>query len=99
MHSNTVLVVLAVMSMFTIIVAMILEHDKRKHKKAAEPPPPPPPSRTSALAGLSLFCGLAALGLSTASGIITACVSMGEITGIPADVHPHIDLAARIVLY
>jgi membrane-associated protease RseP (regulator of RpoE activity) len=56
-------------------------------------------SSVSVLAGLSFLCGLAAACLVTASAITAMCVSMSELTRIPALDHAAVDLAAKITLY
>jgi len=84
------------------VIALIIvaaQAQRAKEKKAAEPPPPPIPSRTSFLAGMSFLSGLASIGAVAAAGIVAACVSMSEVTGVPIEVHPHMDMGSRIVLY
>src|SRR5579883_1497915 len=82
------------------IVAMLLEQDRKKRNPASEPPASPPqPSRTSPLAGFGFFLALVAILMVTASGILSACASMNEITRVPDSVRAALDLAAKIARY
>jgi hypothetical protein len=56
-------------------------------------------SSVSALAGLSFLCGLGAVCLVTASAIMAMCVSMSEVTQMPAAAHAAVELAGKITLY
>jgi hypothetical protein len=81
------------------VVAIIMEAKKKSSSQPVPPPPPLVPSRTSVLAALSFLSGLVAFVLVVAAGIVAACAGMSEVTEVPADVLPHVDLASRIVLY
>jgi len=81
-------------------IAIAFSDRQRKGRAAAEVPAAlPQAQRTSGLAGMSFLCGLAAMTLVTGAGIVTACVSMDEITRIPSEVHAHVELASKITLY
>jgi hypothetical protein len=96
-----VLILCFVMCTIIAVVGMVLDHEKKKARRNTEPPPPPAPSpsRTSVLAGFSFVSGLIAIFMVTAAGIMSACISMSEVTGIQESVHASVNLAARIVLY
>jgi hypothetical protein len=89
----------AVMAVLGIAAACGAIVEARRRRNADPAPPPPPPSRTSALAALSFLCGLAAIVTVMTSGVVAACASMDEVTGIPAEARPHFDLGSRLVLY
>src|SRR5262249_15052132 len=98
MTPNYVILALLLGSMGCMMVIASLETVK-KRGRAPSPEPPPLSSRTSNLAGFSFFFGLVAILMVTTAAIMNACVSMNEITGIPASVQAPVQLAARIVLY
>jgi hypothetical protein len=107
LFSNFPIIISIVMSAMLLALMVdsfvgLLRHTKEKPEAppgVASVPAPATVSPVSALAGLSFLCGLGAVCLVTASAIAAMCVSMSEVTQIPADANAAVDLAARITLF
>jgi hypothetical protein len=107
LFSNLPIIMSIVMSAVLLAMMVVSSLGALRHKEEKREAPPavasaPAPaavSPVSALAGLSFLCGLGAVCLVTASAIAAMCVSMSEVTQIPAAAHAAVDLAARITLF
>lgn len=70
-----------------------------RREESAVGAPPPPPASLSILAGLSFLCGLGAILLVAATGILSLVLSMGDLLQLSARERPAVELAGRIVMY
>lgn len=92
-------IVVGALSLALLVLAVLNVLRPQGRRENPVPEPPPPPSSLSILAGLSFFCGLAAIGLVTATGILSLVLSMGDLLGLPSEVGLALELSGKIAQY
>lgn len=91
--------ILALLGVLGILFLIVGAATSALRRRREQDDPTPPPTSLSLLAGLSFFCGLGAILLVTATGILSLILSMDDLLRVPSDARPAIDLAGKIVLY